>query len=192
MSGFVDLNNPGAVPNPVQTMQSVAVSTPSFTGSISLSDTNVDISGSASASQNSAANGTTISVGESAAASADLSLCPGSTCTAFNQGSTEFDAMFCIGSATTYSLTGSVQASASEDLGNITATGAVSLATVGSPPMFIVVEEATDGQNVPISMSLPLAAGCYEIDVKVFALAQPSGTGSGSASSSSHVLLSPQ
>ncbi len=194
VSGFVDLNNPGATPNPVETMQAVAVSTPSFTDSISVSDTNVDISGSASASQTSQADGATISADESAAASADLSLCPGASplCTAENQGITEFEADFCIASDTTYSLTGSVQASPNEDIGNITATGVVSIETVGPSPMLIVNEQASNGQDVPISMSVPLTAGCYDITIEVFADALPSGTGAGSASSSCNVLLSPQ
>ncbi len=42
---------------------------------------------------------------------------------------TDLKRTFCIASDTTYSLTGSVQASASEDIGNITATGIVSIAT---------------------------------------------------------------
>jgi CSLREA domain-containing protein len=193
VSVFVDLNNPNATPNPVQTMQAVAVSTPSFTDSISVSDTNVDISGSASASQTSAANGSTITANESAAAAADLSLCPGPSllCTAENQGMTQFDVEFCIASATTYSLTGSIQASPNEDLGNITATGVVSIETVGPSPMLIVNEQATNGQHVPISMSVALPAGCYDMSVQVFADALPSGTGSGSASASCNVLLSP-
>jgi CSLREA domain-containing protein len=193
VSGFVDLNNPNAAPNPVQTMQAVAVSTPSFTGSISVSDTNVSISGSASASQISQAGGSTISATESAAADADLSLClgPSTLCTAENQGITEFKAEFCITSTTTYSLTGSVQASANEDLGNISAVGIVSIETVGPTPMLLVNEQATNGQNVPISMSLPLSAGCYDMTVEVFADALPSGTGAGSASASCIVLLSP-
>jgi hypothetical protein len=99
---------------------------------------------------------------------------------------------FCIASDTNYSLTGSVQASANEDIGNITATGVVSIETVGPSPMFIVNEQATNGQDVPISMSLPLTAGCYDMIVEVFADALPSGTGAGSASSSCNVLLSPQ
>ena len=194
VSGFVDLNNPGATPNPVGTMQAVAVSTPSFTDSISVSDTNFDISGSASASQGSQADGATISANESAAASADLSLCPGPSplCTAENQGSTEVEAVFCIASATTYSLTGSVQASANEDLGNIFAVGVVSIETVGASPMLLVNEQASNGQDVPISMSVPLPAGCYDITIEVFADALPGGTGAGSASSSCNVLLSPQ
>ncbi len=193
ISGFVDLNNPGATPNPVQTTQAVAVSTPSFTDSISVSDTNVVISGSASASQNSEAEGTTISADESATADADLSLCPGPTslCTAENQGITELDAEFCIASDTTYSLTGSVQATASEDLGNISGVGVVSLETVGPSPISLVSEQATNGEDVPISLSLPLSAGCYDMSVEVFADALPSGTGAGSVSASCNVLLSP-
>ncbi len=130
---MVILTNPNATPNPVQTMQAVAVSTPSFSDSVSVSDTNVSVSGSASASQTSQANGSTISATESAAAAADLSLCVGPLllCTAENQGITEFDAEFCIASNTNYSLTGSVQASANQDLGNIPATGVVSIETVG-------------------------------------------------------------
>ena len=172
----------------------VAVSTPSFTDSISVSDTDVTISGSASASQTSAANGSTISVNESAAADADLSLCLGSTfvCTALDQGFTQFKAEFCIASSTHYSLTGSVQASANQDLGNITAVGVVSIATSGSMPTFIVNEQASNGQHVPISKSLSLSAGCYDINVEVFSDALPSGTGGGSASASCNVLLSPQ
>jgi hypothetical protein len=194
VSGFVDLNNPGATPNPVQTIQAVAVSTPSFTDSVSVSDTNVNISGSASASQSSQANGSTISANESAAASADLSLCPGASplCTAENQGITQFQADFCIASDTTYSLTGSVQASPNEDLGNITATGVVSIETVGPSPTLLVNEQASNGQDVAISMSVPLTAGCYDITIEVFADALPSGTGAGSASSSCNILLSPQ
>jgi hypothetical protein len=193
VSGFVDLNNPGATPNPVQTMQAVAVSTASFTNSVSVSDTNVDISGSTSASQSSQANGSTISADESAAAAADLSLCPGATpmCSAENQGDTQFKADFCIASDTTYALSGSVQAGASEDMGNISATGVVSIENL-TTSSFIVNEQVTNGQNVPISMSLPLTAGCYEIVVEVFADAFSSGTGSGNASSSCKVLLSPQ
>jgi hypothetical protein len=194
VSGVVALSNPNATPNSVETMQAVAVSTPSFTDSISVSDTNFDISGSASASQTSQADGATISANESAAASADLSLCPGASplCTAENQGITQFEADFCIASDTTYSLTGSVQASASEDIGNIFATGVVSIETVGPSPMLLLNEQASNGQNVPISMSIPLTAGCYDITIEVFADALPSGTGAGSASSSCNVLLSPQ
>jgi Abnormal spindle-like microcephaly-assoc'd, ASPM-SPD-2-Hydin len=192
VSGFVDLSNPNAAPNPVQTMQAVAISTPSFTDSISVSDTNVSVSGSASASQTSQAEGSTISANESAAADADLSLCVGPSllCTAADQGITEFKADFCIASTATYSLTGSVQASASEDLGNITAAGFVSIESLGTS-MFLVNEQATNGQNVPISMSVALPAGCYEMIVEVFAQAFPSGTGAGSASASGNVQLSP-
>jgi CSLREA domain-containing protein len=192
-SGFVDLSNPNAAPNPVQTMQAIATSTPSFSDSISVSDTNVSVSGSASASQISQAGGSTISAKESAAAAADLSLCVGPSllCTAENQGITEFKAEFCITTTTTYSLTGSVQASANQDLGNISAVGIVSIETVGASPMLLVNEQATNGQNVPISMSLPLTAGCYDMTVEVFADALPTGTGAGSASASSNVLLSP-
>ena len=103
-----------------------------------------------------------------------------------------FDAQFCIASATTYSLNGSVQATANQDLGNITATAVVSLETVASMPMLLVNEQATNGQNVPISMSVPLTAGCYEIKVDAFSDALPSGTGSGSASSSCNITMSPQ
>ncbi|WP_422297150.1 choice-of-anchor Q domain-containing protein [Candidatus Binatus sp.] len=192
-SGVVALSNPNAA-NPVETSQSVAVSTPSFSDSISVSDTNVSISGSASASQTSAADGATISANESAAADADLSLCVGPSllCTAENQGITEMETVFCIASDTNYSLSGSVQASANEDIGNITATGVVSIETVGPSPTFIVNEQATNGQDVPLSMSLPLTAGCYDMIVEVYADALPSGTGAGSASSSCNVLLSPQ
>ena len=194
VSGFVDLSNPNAAPNPVQTMQAIAVSTPSFSDSISVSDTNVSVSGSASASQISQAGGSTISATESAAAAADLSLCVGPSflCTAENQGITELNAEFCITATTTYSLTGSVQASANQDLGNISAVGIVSIETVGPSPMFLVNEQATNGQNVPISMSLPLTAGCYDMVVEVFADALPSGTGAGNASASCNVVLSPQ
>jgi hypothetical protein len=173
-------------------MQAVAISTPSFTDSISVSDSNVSVSGSASASQTSQALGLTISANESAAADADLSLCVGPSllCTAADQGITELKADFCIASTTTYSLTGSLHASASEDLGNITATGVVSIESLGTS-MFLVNEQATNGQNVPISMSVPLPAGCYEMIVEVFADAFPSGTGAGSASASCNVLLSP-
>jgi hypothetical protein len=89
-------------------------------------------------------------------------------------------------------LTGSVQASANQDIGNITATGDVSVEALGPPTMFIVDEQATNGQDVPLSMSVPLAGGCYEVVVEVFADALPSGTGSGNASASCNVLLSPQ
>ena len=63
-------------------------------------------------------------------------------------------AEFCIASDTTYSLTGTLQASASEDLDN-TAAAEVSIETVGATPMFIVSEQASDGETVPLSMSLP-------------------------------------
>jgi Cep192 domain 4 len=193
VSGAVFLTDPNATPNSVQTMQAIAVSTPSFTDSVSVSDTNVDISGSASASQTSAANGSTISANESAAADADLSVCgPSPTCTAENQGFTQFKAEFCIASSTNYSLNGSVQASVNQDLGNISAVGVVSIATSGSTPTFIVNEQASNGQDVPISMSLSLTAGCYDMNVEVFSDALPSGTGAGSASASGNVLLSPE
>jgi hypothetical protein len=193
VSGTVALSNPNATPNSVQTMQAVAISTPSFSDSISVSDADETISGSASASQTSQADGSTISADESAAADSDLSLClgPSLLCTAEDQGFTEFDAEFCIASDTTYSLTGSVQASANEDLGNITGVAVVSIETVGPSPIFVVNEQASNGQDVPISMSLPLTAGCYDMTVEVFADALPSGTGAGSASSSCNVLLSP-
>jgi hypothetical protein len=194
VSGSVSLSNPNATPNSVSTTQAVAVSTPSFTDSISVSDTDVTISGSASASQTSAANGSTISANESAAADADLSSClgPPFLCTAVDQGFTQFKAQFCVASKTNYSLTGTVQASANQDLGNITAVGVVSIATSGSMPKFIVNEQATNGQNKPISMPLSLSAGCYDMNVEVFSDALPSGTGAGSASASCNVLLSPQ
>ena len=193
VSGTVFLTNPNATPNSVETSQAVAVSTPSFTDSISVSDTNVDISGSASASQTSAANGSTISANESAAANGDLSLCgPSPLCSAENQGITKFDAQFCITSNTNYSLTGTVQASANQDLGNITATAVVSIETIAPTPIFIVNEQATNGQDVPISMSLSLPAGCYDMNVEVFSDALPSGTGGGNASASGNVLLSPE
>jgi hypothetical protein len=73
----------------------------------------------------------------------------------------------------------------------ITAVGVVSIETVGPSSMLLVNEQATNGQNVPISMSLPLSAGCYDMTVEVFADALPSGTGAGGASASSNVLLSP-
>jgi len=69
--------------------------------------------------------------------------------------------------------------------------GIVSIETVGPSPMFLVNEQATNGQNVPISMSLPLTAGCYDMVVEVFADALPSGTGAGNASASCNVVLSP-
>ena len=121
-----------------------------------------------------------------------MCLGPSLLCTAENQGITQFQAEFCIASDTNYSLTGSVQASANQDIGNITAAGVVSIETVGPSPMFIVNEQATNGQDVPISMSVPLTAGCYDMNVEVFSDALPSGTGAGSASSSCNVLLSPQ
>jgi hypothetical protein len=193
VSGDIALSNPNATPNSVETSQAVAVSTPSFSDSISVSDTNLDISGTASSSQTSAANGMTITATESADSGADLSLCgPSPLCTAENQGFTEFDAKFCITSATTYSLSGSVQASANQDLGNITGTAVVSIQTVASMPTLLVNEQATNGQNIPISMSVPLTAGCYEITVEAFSDALPSGTGSGSASSSCNITMSPQ
>jgi hypothetical protein len=73
----------------------------------------------------------------------------------------------------------------------ITAVGVVSIETVGPSSMLLVNEQAANGQNVPISMSLPLSAGCYDMTVEVFADALPSGTGAGSASASCNVLLSP-
>ncbi|HKN12323.1 MAG TPA: hypothetical protein VJX68_03925 [Candidatus Binatus sp.] len=66
----------------------------------------------------------------------------------------------------------------------------MSIENVGSS-MFIYDEQATDGQNVPLSMSLPLSAGCYDINVEVYVDALPSGTGSGSASANCNFLLSP-
>jgi len=107
------------------------VSTTAFTNSISVSDTNVDISGSASAAQNSQANGSTISADESATSDADLSLCPGQTplCGAENQGDTKFKADFASRPDTTYFAERFVQASASEDLGNISANRSVTSKT---------------------------------------------------------------
>jgi hypothetical protein len=57
--------------------------------------------------------------------------------------------------------------------------------------VFIVSEQASNGETVPLSMSLPLSAGCYDMTVEVFADALPSGTEMGSASASCNVLLSP-
>ena len=98
----------------------------------------------------------------------------------------------CVASNTNYSLTGTVQASPNQDLGNITAVGVVSIATAGSTPIFIVNVQASNGQHVPISKSLSLSAGCYDMNVEVFSDALPSGTGAGSASASGNVLMSPQ
>lgn len=141
-----------------------------------------------------ARNGAAGCIGRTRSSDCALSLCvgPSPLCTAENQGITEMETVFCIASDTNYSLTGSVQASANEDIGNITATGVVSIETVGPSPMFIVNEQATNGQDVPISMSLPLTAVCYDMIVEVYADALPNGTGAGSASSSCNVLLSPQ
>jgi hypothetical protein len=193
MSGFVNLNNPNALPNPIETMQAAAASTASFTDSVSVSDTNVDISGSAAASQTSNADGSTISANESATADSDLSLCMGSTpmCSAEDQGITEVEVDFCIASDTTYSLTGTLQASASEDLDNTDGVAEVSIETIGETPVFILDQQASNGETVPLSMSLPLPAGCYDMIVEVFADALPTGTEAVSASASCNVLLSP-
>ncbi len=57
--------------------------------------------------------------------------------------------------------------------------------------MFFVNEQATNGQNVPLSMSVPLPAGCYEMIIEVYATAAEWNR-AGHASASCNVLLSPQ
>ena len=59
--------------------------------------------------------------------------------------------------------------------GTNTAVAVVSIETVGPSPILIVNEQASNGQDVPISMSVPLTAGCYDMTVEVFADALPSG-----------------
>ena len=82
----------GWSPNPVETQQAAAASTPSFNSNLSLVDTQVDMSGAASAGQTSDADGSSITVDETAAVSGDLSQCADQPlpCMAENQGLTDF------------------------------------------------------------------------------------------------------
>ena len=189
-SGYVTLDNPnGVIPNPVQTQQAAAAATPSFNSNLSLVDTQVDMSGAASAGQTSDANGSSIAVDETAAVSGDLSQCADEPlpCMAENQGLTDFTAEFCISADTTYTLSGLIEADPNEASGNIAAVSFVTIAPVGEPQILNL--QASNGESVPLPMSVPLSAGCYDIEAEVFAnLVATSG---GSVTATCNVNLSP-
>jgi Abnormal spindle-like microcephaly-assoc'd, ASPM-SPD-2-Hydin len=189
-SGYVTLDNPnGVVPNPVETQQAAAAATPSFNSNLSLVDTQVDMSGAASAGQTSDANGSSISVDETAAVSGDLSQCADQPlpCMASNQGLTDFQAEFCISADTTYTLSGLIEADPNEDFENITAVSFVTIAPVGGSQILNL--QASNGESVPLPMSVPLTAGCYDIEAEVFAnLVATSG---GSVTATCNIDLSP-
>jgi CSLREA domain-containing protein len=191
VSGYVVLDNPndGVSPNPVETQQAAAASTPSFNSNLSLVDTQVNMSGAASAGQTSDADGSSITVDETAAVSGDLSQCADQPlpCMASNEGLTDFTAEFCITADTTYTLSGLIEADPNEDFGNITAVSFVTIAPVGESQILNL--QASNGESVPISMSVPLAAGCYDIEAEVFAnLVATSG---GSVTATCNINLSP-
>ena len=147
------------------------------------------MSGAASAGQTSDADGSSISVDETAAVSGDLSQCADQPlpCMASNQGLTDFTAEFCITADTTYTLSGLIEADPNEDFGNITAVSFVTIAPVGESQILNL--QASNGESVPISMSVPLAAGCYDIEAEVFAnLVATSG---GSVTATCNINLSP-
>jgi Abnormal spindle-like microcephaly-assoc'd, ASPM-SPD-2-Hydin len=189
-SGYVVLDNPNGVsPNPVETQQAAAASTPSFNSNLSLVDTQVDMSGAASAGQTSDADGSSISVDATAAVSGDLSQCADQPlpCMAENQGLTDFSAEFCISADTTYTLSGLIDADPNEDFGNITAVSFVTITPIGADQILNL--QASNGQSVPLPMSVPLAAGCYDIEAEVFA--NIVATSGGSVTATCNVNLSP-
>jgi len=189
-SGYVVLDNPNGVsPNPVETQQAAAASTPSFNSNLSLVDTQVDMSGAASAGQTSDADGSSISVDATAAVSGDLSQCADQPlpCMAENQGLTDFSAEFCISADTTYTLSGLIEADPNEDFGNITAVSFVTITPIGADQILNL--QASNGQSVPLPMSVPLAAGCYDIEAEVFA--NIVATSGGSVTATCNVNLSP-
>ena len=191
VSGYVVLDNPndGVSPNPVETQQAAAASTPSFNSNLSLVDTQVDMSGAASAGQTSDADGSSITVDETAAVSGDLSQCADEPlpCMASNEGLTDFTAEFCLTADTTYTLSGLIEADPNEDFGNITAVSFVTIAPVGGSQILNL--QASNGESVPLPMSVPLAAGCYDIEAEVFAnLVATSG---GSVTATCNINLSP-
>src|SRR5271156_197818 len=137
-SGYVVLDNPndGVTPNPVETQQAAAAATPSFNSNLNLVDTQVDMSGASSAGQASDADGSSISVDETAAVSVDLSQCADQPlpCMASNQGLTDFTAEFCISADTTYTLSGLIEADPNEDFEGITAVSFVTITPIGETP----------------------------------------------------------
>jgi hypothetical protein len=188
----VFLDNTNLSSQPVETAQATATSTPSFSANFSVGDTNVDMSGSSSAAQTSSVSGSTISLNASAMVATDVSACLGQPepCFEQNQGFTEFDTQFCIGQETDFSLGGSEQASASEDDDEILAVAALTITSLTPPETEFVNEQAFNNQTVPISMDVPLPAGCYDLNAKIYADAN-AVSASGSAQSSCSVTFSP-
>ncbi len=147
------------------------------------------MSGAASAGQTSDADGSSINVDETAAVSGDLSQCADQPlpCMAENQGLTDFQAEFCISADTTYTLSGLIEADPDEDFTNISAVSFVTIAPVGQPQILNL--QASNGESVPLPMSVPLSAGCYDIEAEVFANLVT--TSSGSVTATCNVNLSP-
>jgi hypothetical protein len=80
-----------------------------------------------------------------------------------------------------------IEADPNEDFGNITAVSFVTIAPVGGDQILNL--QASNGESVPLPMSVPLSAGCYDIEAEVFAnLVATSG---GSVTATCNVDLSP-
>jgi hypothetical protein len=87
-------------------------------------------------------------------------------------------------------LSGSAMASAS-DSSHFFSLAEVSISPITPSMMPPIDIQAPAGQNVLISMSVPLVAGCYEFFVQAFANTQGSVSATGNAAASCNVLLSP-
>ena len=193
-SAYVYLNNPNlSSATPAQTSQATATSTPSFSVNLNISDENVDMSGSAQSTQTSSVAESTISVDATASVTSDVSACAGqpAPCIEDDQGLTEFDTDVCLDAAATYTISGTVEASAALDSSEIYAVATLLVTNeLGSPTTDYVNEQAYDDVSIPLSINVPLPAGCYDFNVEVFAVADGSNTGS--ANASCNVQFSPK
>ncbi|MGH7925855.1 MAG: hypothetical protein ACREQH_14825, partial [Candidatus Binatus sp.] len=175
-----------------QTAQATAAATPSYTGSVSVSDTFAGMTGSGSSSQTSAADGTSISVNAAANMSSDNSVCTSGlfqSCVELNQGLTAFQANFCLGQPTTYTISGSAVASATETT-DFSSVAVLSISSLTSMMDFVNIQ-ASPGDSIPISMDLMLPADCYEFDVEVYADTLGQVSASGTSAASCNVQFSP-
>jgi CSLREA domain-containing protein len=190
---FVFLKNQ-SLGSTAQTAQATAAATPSYSGNAGVGDSLTGMTGVATSTQTSAANGTTIAVNASAMMTSDISGCAiQSQCFEENQGVTNFTANFCLANATAYTLSGSAIASPSVVSGGITQISGVAAVTISSLStlMNFVSIGASNGQNIPITMPVVLPPDCYEFNVQVFADTNGQVSASGSSSASCNVTLSP-
>jgi hypothetical protein len=197
-SGFVSLHNE-SLPQPsvVETEQATATATPSYTGNVSVTDTYPipntveSFSGSASSSQVSNADGTSISVDATANLMSDISGCVTALvpCTEFNQGIADFTAVFQITNATNYMLSGTAMASAS-DATNFSGLASVSITSMTTMMQFVNIQ-ASPGNSIPISMDVMLPPDLYEFNVQVFADTLSAVSASGTSSATCNVTFSP-